>query len=126
MTDFAAFKNGKGGYMAGDIMFYGGIALAALGCLLLVMQVARMKNQKELAKEAAKITDVAPIAVASSGKSAKDYAAKLASNPAAAAYDSTVKLNDAQLDMDDRTVKLGSPKAAAESWRKTERHKTSQ
>ena len=50
MTDFAAFKNGKGGYMAGDIMFYGGIALASLGCLLLLMQVARMKNKKELVR----------------------------------------------------------------------------
>lgn len=115
MTDFAAFKNGKGGYMAGDIMFYGGIALAALGCLLLVMQVARMKNQKELAKEAAKITDVAPIAVASSGKASKGSASKQPSTPAFIGYERTIRLKDGQLNVDDRTVKLSSMKDAMES-----------
>ena len=99
-------------------MFYGGIALAAIGCILLIAQLMGMKKQKKLAEDAARISDVAAVAVISSGKASKGSASKQPSNPAAAAYDSTVKLNDAQLDMDDRTVKLGSPKTAAESWRK--------
>lgn len=91
-------------------MFYSGIALAALGCLLLIMQIMGMKKQKKLAEEAAQISDVAPVTVVSSGKANKD----LTSIQKTDAYGDTVKMQNVQIDIDDRTVKLSSIEDAAE------------
>lgn len=101
--------------MDGDIMFYGGIALAAIGCILLIAQLMGMKKQKKLAEDAARISDVAAVAVISSGKASKGSASKQPSTPAFIGYERTIRLKDGQLNVDDRTVKLSSMKDAMES-----------
>lgn len=92
-------------------MFYSGIALALLGCFLLITQLMGMKKQNKLAEEAARILDVAPVAVASPSKAAKDPTSISTGN----AYDSTIKLQNVQFDIDGCTVKLSNLEDAGEN-----------
>lgn len=107
--------------MNGTTMFYGGIALAVLGLVLLIVQLVGMKKRKKLAREAAGVSDIAPVAV---GKPARTTAKTSAEQNAASkdtAYDSTVKLGVVQQELDsvqtvyESTVKLQDAQVGKES-----------
>lgn len=88
--------------MTGNMMLYAGIGIAALGLVLLMTQLAVMKKQKNLSKEAVAFSDAAPVAVAKPDPK-KDERIK-ASQPENE-YERTVKLvQDESLKPDDEST----------------------
>lgn len=70
----------------GTMLFYGGIGAAALGALLLIVQLVLMQRRKHLAKEANAYGDT--VAVVASGKRKKNN-----TRSAGIAHEATEKLN---------------------------------